>query len=42
VGLVLFGAKARGGGHYGLVTQPASVGIQGVLDRMKGWFQGNF
>ncbi len=42
VGLVLFGAKARGGGHYGLVTQPASVGIQGVLDKMKGWFQGNF
>ncbi len=42
VGLVLFGAKARGGGHYGLVTQPTSVGIKGVLGKMKGWFQGNF
>ncbi len=42
VGLVLFGAKARGGGHYGLVPLPPSVGIKGVLDRMKGWFQGNF
>ena len=42
VGLVLFGAKARGGSHYGLVPQSASVGIKGVLDKMKGWFQGNF
>ena len=42
VGLVLFGAKARGGSHYGLVTQSASVGIKGVLGKMKGWFQGNF
>jgi len=42
VGLVLFGAKARGGSHYGLVPQSSSVGIKGVLDRMKGWFQGNF
>jgi cell division protein FtsA len=42
VGLVLFGAKARGGGHYGLVPQTTSVGIKGVLGKMKGWFQGNF
>ncbi|MEK7303674.1 MAG: cell division protein FtsA, partial [Pseudomonadota bacterium] len=42
VGLVLFGAKARGGSHYGLVTQSTSVGIKGVLGKMKGWFQGNF
>jgi cell division protein FtsA len=42
VGLVLFGARARGGSHYGLVPQSASVGIKGVLDKMKGWFQGNF
>jgi hypothetical protein len=39
---VLFGAKARGGGHYGLVPQTTSVGIKGVLSKMKGWFQGNF
>jgi cell division protein FtsA len=42
VGLVLFGAKARSGSHYGLVPQSTSVGIKGVLDKMKGWFQGNF
>jgi cell division protein FtsA len=42
VGLVLFGAKARGGSHYGLVAQSTSVGIKGVLGKMKGWFQGNF
>jgi hypothetical protein len=38
----LFGARARGGSHYGLVAQSTSVGIKGVLDKMKGWFQGNF
>jgi cell division protein FtsA len=42
VGLVLFGARARGGSHYGLVAQSTSVGIKGVLGKMKGWFQGNF
>jgi cell division protein FtsA len=42
VGLVLFGAKARGGSHYGLVTQSTSVSIKGVLGKMKSWFQGNF
>jgi cell division protein FtsA len=42
VGLVLFGAKARSGSHYGLVPQSTSIGIKGVLDKMKGWFQGNF
>jgi cell division protein FtsA len=42
VGLVLFGARARGGSRYGLMPQSASVGIQGVLGKMKGWFQGNF
>jgi cell division protein FtsA len=42
VGLVLFGAKARSGSHYGLVPQSTAIGIKGVLDKMKGWFQGNF
>jgi cell division protein FtsA len=42
VGLVLFGARARGGSHYGFVAQSTSVGIKGVLGKMKGWFQGNF
>ena len=42
VGLVLFGAHARGGSRYGLVPQPASVGLHGVLGKMKSWFQGNF
>jgi len=42
VGLVLFGAHARGGSRYGLVAQPASVGLHGVLGKMKSWFQGNF
>jgi cell division protein FtsA len=42
VGLVLFGAKARSGSQYGLVPQSASIGIKGVLGKMKGWFQGNF
>jgi len=42
VGLVLFGAKARGGNQYGLVTPSNSVGIKSVLGKMKGWFQGNF
>ena len=42
VGLVLFGAKARGGSRYGLMPQSASVGMKGVLGKMKGWFQGNF
>lgn len=42
VGLVLFGAKARGGSRYGLLPPSAAVGIQGVLSKMKSWFQGNF
>jgi len=42
VGLVLFGANARGGSRYGLVPQPAVVGLHGVLGKMKSWFQGNF
>ena len=42
VGLVLFGANARGGSRYGLVPQPAAVGLHGVLGKMKSWFQGNF
>ena len=42
VGLVLFGAHARGGSRYGLVPQPAAVGLHGVLGKMKSWFQGNF
>lgn len=42
VGLVLYGAKARGGSRYGLMPQTAPVNIKGVLGKMKSWFQGNF
>jgi cell division protein FtsA len=42
VGLVLYGAKSRSGSRYGLPPQPASIGIKGVLGKMKSWFQGNF
>jgi cell division protein FtsA len=42
VGLVLYGAKARGGSRYGLMPQTATVNIKGVLGKMKNWFQGNF
>jgi cell division protein FtsA len=42
VGLVQYGAKARGGSRYGLPSPPAAVGVKGVLGKMKSWFQGNF
>jgi cell division protein FtsA len=42
VGLVLYGAKARGGSRYGLTPQSTSIGMKGVLGKMKSWFQGNF
>jgi len=42
VGLVQYGAKARGSGRYGFVPQGNTVGIKGVLGKMKGWFEGNF
>jgi len=42
VGLVQYGAKARGGSRYGLAPQSGEVGISAVLGKMKSWFQGNF
>jgi cell division protein FtsA len=42
VGLVLYGARARGGSRYGYAQQTGTVGIKGVMGKMKGWFQGNF
>jgi len=42
VGLVLYGAKARGGSRYGVVSPSAPVNIKSVLGKMKSWFQGNF
>ncbi|MFP5348243.1 MAG: cell division protein FtsA, partial [Gammaproteobacteria bacterium] len=41
VGLVLYGAKTRAGKNF--ASRPAkSVGVKGVWDKMKNWFQGNF
>jgi len=42
VGLVQYGARARGGSRYGIVPQGGAVGIKGVLGKMKSWFEGNF
>jgi len=42
VGLVLYGARARGGSRFGLAPQAPAVGLGGVLGKMKSWFQGNF
>ncbi len=42
VGVVLCGARARGGSRYGLMPQSTSVGVKDLLGKMKGWFQGNF
>jgi len=42
VGLVLSGAMARTGGRYGLAVPAESIGVKGVLGKMKSWFQGNF
>ncbi|CAK0779504.1 cell division protein FtsA [Gammaproteobacteria bacterium] len=39
IGLLMFGAAARNA----VVPEPSGhVGVRGVLQRMKGWFQGNF
>jgi cell division protein FtsA len=42
VGLVQYGARARGGSRYGLAPQGGAVGVKGVMGKMKSWFQGNF
>jgi cell division protein FtsA len=42
VGLVLYGARARGGSRYGLAAPSGGVGFKGVLGKMKSWFEGNF
>jgi cell division protein FtsA len=42
VGLVQYGAKARGGSRYGLAPQGGAVGLKSVMGKMKSWFQGNF
>ncbi len=41
VGLVLYGARSREGRNYGQ-SAVATAGVKGVMDKMKGWFQGNF
>jgi cell division protein FtsA len=41
VGLVLYGARHRGGRQYGSRPRPGA-GMKGLLERMKQWFQGNF
>ncbi|CAK0760541.1 cell division protein FtsA [Gammaproteobacteria bacterium] len=39
IGLLMFGAAARNA----VIPEPiGDVGVRGVLQRMKGWFQGNF
>jgi cell division protein FtsA len=42
VGLVQFGAMQRGGSDYTKRKSGSTAGVQGVWDRMKSWFQGNF
>ena len=42
VGLVQYGARARGGSRYGIAPPGGAVGIKGVLGKMKSWFEGNF
>jgi len=41
VGLVLYGAKHRGGSQYATHPRTGS-GVKGLFGRMKTWFQGNF
>ncbi len=41
VGLVLYGAKHRGGSQYAAHPRTGS-GVKGLFGRMKNWFQGNF
>jgi len=42
VGLVQYGARARGGSRYGLAPQNGPAGVKNVFGKMKSWFQGNF
>ncbi len=42
VGLVQYGARARGGSQYGFVPSDGTPGIKGVFGKMKSWFEGNF
>jgi len=42
VGLVQYGARARGGSRYGLAPQSGPAGVKNVFGKMKSWFQGNF
>jgi cell division protein FtsA len=42
VGLVQFGAAQREGSDFTKQKSVSTAGIQGVWDRMKSWFQGNF
>ncbi|MCG6975398.1 MAG: cell division protein FtsA [Acidiferrobacterales bacterium] len=42
VGLVQFGAMQREGSDYTKRKSGSTAGVQGVWDRMKSWFQGNF
>jgi len=41
VGLVLYGARCREGKQY-VQTPGMAVGVKGVWNKMKSWFQGNF
>jgi cell division protein FtsA len=41
VGLVLYGAKSREGKYYAEHIRPP-VGVRGMLNRARSWFQGNF
>jgi cell division protein FtsA len=42
VGLVQFGAMQREGSDFSKRKSGSTAGVQGVWDRMKSWFQGNF
>ncbi len=42
VGLVQFGAAQREGSDFTKQKSGSTAGVQGILDRMKSWFQGNF
>jgi cell division protein FtsA len=42
VGLVQFGAMQREGSDFTKQKTGSTAGVQGILDRMKSWFQGNF
>jgi cell division protein FtsA len=42
VGLVQFGAMQREGSSFTKQKTGSIAGVQGILERMKSWFQGNF